>query len=265
MSETSDDNDTAQDPVDDGRRRQCWKRRHRRRSRVFGASRGRSFVLSDVTDALTQWSFVTSMDLTTSQGALPVDERHLLLLGLLMAQSQHGYSINEFIERNLGRVSRMKRATAYALLERLQRKGLARMDTETVGNYPPRKVYSITPAGREAFFTLLEELLLDTEQGSSGAEIALMFVDWLERKRVLTLLKQRAERLRALTAQLRAMPNHKDAPGVEYAVQRKLALLQAEQEWLAQVVARLESAAEERAGSNATESPSRGPSANDEA
>ena len=34
-----------------------------------------------------------------------MDERHLLLLGLLLNQSQHGYSINEFIEKNLGHVS----------------------------------------------------------------------------------------------------------------------------------------------------------------
>ena len=97
-----------------------------------------------------------------------MDERHLLLLGLLMAQSQHGYSINEFIEKNLGRVSGMKRATAYALLERLERKGLVRMETETVGNYPPRKVYSITPAGREAFFDLLQELLVETDRTLIG-------------------------------------------------------------------------------------------------
>ena len=30
-----------------------------------------------------------------------MDERALLLLGILRGQSQHGYQINEFIERNL--------------------------------------------------------------------------------------------------------------------------------------------------------------------
>lgn len=169
-----------------------------------------------------------------------MDERHLLLLGLLMAQSQHGYSINEFIENNLGRVSGMKRATAYALLGRLEQRGLVRMDTETVGNYPPRKVYSITPAGREAFFDLLQELLVDTEERSSAADIALMFIDWLERERVTAFLRERAGRLRALAAQLRAMPSHKDAPGVDYALQRRIALLQAEDDWLLQLASRLE-------------------------
>lgn len=169
-----------------------------------------------------------------------MDERHLLLLGLLMAQSQHGYSINEFIEKNLGRVSGMKRATAYALLERLEREGLVRMDTEIVGNYPPRKVYSITPAGREAFFNLMQELLVETEERSSAADIALMFVDWLERDRVVALLQERARRLQTLADQLRATPSHRDAPGVDYAFQRKVALLSAEEDWLLRLISQLE-------------------------
>lgn len=169
-----------------------------------------------------------------------MDERHLLLLGLLMAQSQHGYSINEFIESNLGRVSGMKRATAYALLERLERKGLVRMETERVGNYPPRKVYSITPAGKEAFFDLLQELLVDTDRRASGADIALMFIDWLEPQRAKAFLRERAGRLESLADQLQATPSHKDAPGVDFAVQRKVALLQAEKDWLLELITRLE-------------------------
>lgn len=171
-----------------------------------------------------------------------MDERNLLLLGLLMAQSRHGYSINEFIERNLGRVSGMKRATAYSLLEKLERRGFVRMDVETAGSYPPRKVYSITPAGREAFFNLLQELIVETDARASAADIALMFLDWLERDRVVSLLRQRASKLQALADQLCATPRHKDAPAVDYAVQRKLALLQAEKEWIFDLISRLEDA-----------------------
>lgn len=169
-----------------------------------------------------------------------MDERHLLLLGLLMAQNQHGYSINEFIEKNLGRVSGMKRATAYALLERLERRGLVRMETETAGNYPPRKVYSITPAGREAFFDLLQELLVDVDEHASAMDIALMFVDWMERDRLTGLLRERASKLESLAAEITAAPSHKEAPGVDFAFQRKIALLQAEQEWILELISRLE-------------------------
>lgn len=169
-----------------------------------------------------------------------MDERHLLLLGLLMAQSQHGYSINEFIETNLGRVSGMRRATAYALLERLERRGLVQMETKAVGNYPPRKVYSITPAGRDAFLGLLQDLLVRTDEHADAADIAFMFVDYLEQSQVLALLRERASKLKSRMIQLSATPSHKDAPGVDYALERKGALLQAEHAWILQLIARLE-------------------------
>lgn len=165
-----------------------------------------------------------------------MDERHLLLLGLLMAQSQHGYSINEFIETNLGRVSGMKRATAYALLDRLEGQGLVEMATEAVGNYPPRKVYSITPAGRDAFLNLLQKLLVKTNDRTEATDIALMFVDYLERGRLIALLQERASKLESQMIALRAMPSHKDAPGVDYALQRKYALVQAEHAWILQLL-----------------------------
>lgn len=179
----------------------------------------------------------------------------MLLLGLLMAESQHGYSINEFIERNLGRVSGMKRATAYALLEKLERDGLVKMETETVGNYPPRKVYSLTPAGREAFYHLLPALLVDIERDPSAVDIALMFSDWLEPGQVAALLQERVRRLQARVSELRSTPGHKDAPGVNYAMDRRRALLQAEQDWILQLITRLEAQIKERAAREHTPSP----------
>lgn len=165
-----------------------------------------------------------------------MDERHLLLLGILMAQSQHAYRINEFIETNLGRVSGMRRATAYALLERLEKRDLVHMDVQTVGNHPPRKVYSITPAGKEKFFDLLQTLLVRVEDTSSAADIALMFVDYLPAEKTVELLSKRWDELRSQIEQLRATPSHTTAPGVDYAVQRKIAILQAEQSWLEQTL-----------------------------
>lgn len=186
--------------------------------------------------------------------ARPLDERHLLLLGVLMAQSQHGYRINEFIETNLGRVSGMKRATAYSLLERLERRGLVQMDVQTVGNHPPRKVYSITPAGREKFFDLLQSLLVRVDPSSSAADIALMFMDYLPTEKIISLLNKRAGELRWQLEELQGTPSHTTtAPGVDYAVQRKIALLAAEQSWLEETLATLtaKAAAKLHAGEDA--------------
>lgn len=166
-----------------------------------------------------------------------MDERHLLLLGVLMAESQHGYRINEFIETNLGRISRMRRATAYALLERLEEQGLVRMEFDTAGSYPPRKVYSITPAGKAKFIDLLQSLLVRVEPTSSAADIALMFIDYLPVEKTVAVLKERAQALQSQIEELRATPSHNTtAPGVDYAIERKLAILQAERSWLEQTI-----------------------------
>ncbi|HET8628279.1 MAG TPA: PadR family transcriptional regulator, partial [Thermomicrobiales bacterium] len=76
------------------------------------------------------------------------DERALLLLGVLMTQSQHGYQINDFIERTLCNVTAMKKPTAYLILDRLAAAGHVSVRSEQQGNRPPRKVYTVTDSGR---------------------------------------------------------------------------------------------------------------------
>lgn len=168
-----------------------------------------------------------------------MDERHLLLLGLLMSQSRHGYQINEFIDNNLGRVSSMKRATAYALLERLERRGLVMHTTETVGNHPPRKVYSITEAGRRRFIELLRTLLVQAEQHTASTHIALMFLDYLPPDEALDLLDKRRSELEGQVHAIEQTPKHGNGTGVDLAIQRRLAIMRADWHWLEQTIHRL--------------------------
>ena len=63
-----------------------------------------------------------------------MEHRSLILLGLLMGQSQHGYQINEFIEKNLSIVTDMKKSTAYATLDKLHQKGFIDIKFEQKGN-----------------------------------------------------------------------------------------------------------------------------------
>lgn len=119
-----------------------------------------------------------------------MDERALLLLGLLKAQSQHGYQLNEFIERNLGWVTDMKKPTAYALLERVCRDGFATMRTEQAGNRPARKVYAITPQGEAAFLDLLRTTLASAERSEIPGDIAIIFLDQLPLAEARALLEQ---------------------------------------------------------------------------
>jgi len=169
-----------------------------------------------------------------------MDERELLLLGLLMVQSQHGYQINEFIERNLDHIVAMKKPTAYALLERLSQAGYVAARSEQDGKRPPRTVYQITPTGSQMFLTLLRENLARAERMTFAGDVGVLFLDHLPREEVLALLGQRFEAIEAALVVHEQTPPHEHGLGVTLALEHVLLLERAERDWLASVIERLQ-------------------------
>jgi DNA-binding PadR family transcriptional regulator len=159
------------------------------------------------------------------------DERVLLLLGLLSTQDQHGYQINEFIERNLGRVTQMRKATAYALLERMAAAGLVKSSIEQEGNRPVRRVYSITLEGQKALDRMLRDIIAKPEIAAPPADIALMFIDHLSGPDINRVFRERVAHLNDVIAALEAMPSHSVGIGVDLSIRRRLALLKVDRDW----------------------------------
>ncbi|GGI66862.1 PadR family transcriptional regulator [Deinococcus humi] len=169
------------------------------------------------------------------------DPNTLLLLGLLKSERQHGYQLNDFIEKNLSRFSTLKKATAYAALERLEKKGLIEATTEQEGHRPARRVYGLTPSGEAHFFELLREHLARPEPVAFYGDLGMMFVNQLPNAEVISLLGERARQLDAQIAELERVPVHEGAIGqglfgVDLAVSRQLALLRADLGWLRQTL-----------------------------
>jgi DNA-binding PadR family transcriptional regulator len=159
-----------------------------------------------------------------------MDHHALLLLGLLKNQAQHGYQLNDFIEKNLASVTNLKKATAYALLERLRESGLVAVKLEQEGNRPPRKVYAITQNGETEFLELLRTELCNAEPISSPESTALMFMNELKRDERVACLNTRLEQLELHIKNLEQIPAHKSA--VNLALERQLVLLKADRDWL---------------------------------
>lgn len=168
-----------------------------------------------------------------------MDERELLILGLLMTQSQHGYQINDFIERNLGRVSDMKKATAYSLLKRLNQSGYVEVSVEQEGNRPPRQVYSISTEGEARFYALLHEALSYTEDLTPTGDIGLLFLDHLPLPDVIRDLRLRVEKLDALLGLYDRTPKHGNGLGVDLSIEHRVHLMRANREWLLTTIDRL--------------------------
>lgn len=174
-----------------------------------------------------------------------MDERTLLLLGMLRIESQHGYQLNEFIEHNLGRVTDMKKPTAYALLDRLEQAGAITSRLEQEGNRPPRKVYAITEQGRQIFLRLLSETLASAEPYVIAGDVGLMYLDALPLDEALMLLQQRLQGVRAQIAEIEKVPAHHSQGdihlgiGIDLAIEHQAMLLRADEAWLTRLIERL--------------------------
>lgn len=157
-----------------------------------------------------------------------MDNRSLILLGLLMAQSQHGYQINEFIERNLSTITDMKKPTAYAVLDKLSQKGYIDVQMEQEGNRPPRKVYSINEKGRECFLSLLSDNLSSPEALYYEGDIGLMFLDHLPMDKVISAIERKLSGSEKILSELNDTPHHGKGIGVNLAVSHKKVMLETE-------------------------------------
>jgi DNA-binding PadR family transcriptional regulator len=118
-------------------------------------------------------------------------EKKLLLLGLLRMHEMHGYRLNELIDAHLGRSVQLTRPTAYNLLEKMAKDGWIVFSDEQEGNRPPRRVYSITPAGEAAFQEILRESLSSYKPAKSKSDIALAFIETLPQAEAMSLLRKR--------------------------------------------------------------------------
>jgi DNA-binding PadR family transcriptional regulator len=74
-----------------------------------------------------------------------------VLLGLLMSAPKHGYELHQEFSQNLGRVWEIGLSQLYAQLKLLEEAGLVAARTEPQPSRPPRKVYQLTPEGRDLF------------------------------------------------------------------------------------------------------------------
>jgi DNA-binding PadR family transcriptional regulator len=169
-----------------------------------------------------------------------MNEHELLLLGLLVNQSQHGYQLNEFIERDLAHLTNMKKGNAYATLGRLEKEGFVKVVITQEGNRPQRKVYSITPGGEKKFVELLRNNLSNSERMVFAGDVGLMFLDHLGREEVIECLTGRLTQVKAKLAEHAGAPMHGHGIGVDLALQHVLHMQRAEVSWLEEVLEKLQ-------------------------
>jgi len=79
-----------------------------------------------------------------------VNKTQFALLGLLNLTPMSGYDLKKTFDMSLGHFWAESYGQIYPILKRLQEKGWAQLKPNGTGDRPARRVYSITPEGRQA-------------------------------------------------------------------------------------------------------------------
>jgi len=133
----------------------------------------------------------------------------------------YGYQINELIDSHFDLVVNITKPTAYRLLSKMAEDGWIVSREETIGNRPPRKIFSITPQGERAFQELLQRSLVEYNPTRQSSVISLAFLQFLPSNAVLPLLQERRERVQHLLGKLSQSQGHQSEFGVMFENQRR--------------------------------------------
>ena len=118
-------------------------------------------------------------------------------LGLLAEGPKHGYQIHQDIKkREMDFWAKIKLASIYTTLTRLEEQVLIKSEKEKVGNMPERTVYSLTLKGEARLGDMVEKLLVEDDRPEWLFGLGVAFIYGASQERVLTALQLRQERVK---------------------------------------------------------------------
>lgn len=130
----------------------------------------------------------------------------LVVLGFLNRQPMHGYEIIRFFEkRGIELWTRVKTPTVYKALQRMEKQGYIKGEFKQKGNNPPRKVFTITKAGKEYFMTTLRSFLWGKVKNHTPFDFwnALRFIHKnITREEFIRALDNHSKKLNAATERM---------------------------------------------------------------
>ena len=129
-------------------------------------------------------------------------EKILFLLGLIRNTDMYGYHLIDLAESHFNLIVSITKPTVYRLLDKMTADGWIAYREERVGNSPPRKIYSITPAGEEIFRDLLRQSLAEYLPTEFTCPVNLAFLSALPTEDALSLLEGRREKVQSLLQKL---------------------------------------------------------------
>jgi len=169
----------------------------------------------------------------------------VLLLALLSERPMHPYEAFGLLEeRHDTRLVRVTAGAVYHGFERLERDGLARREgTDRQGRRPERTTYALTDAGRDALSQRVRSLLADDHPAYPLLAVGIAEAEALPADQVVEALRERLRRDGEWLDRLRDAHQRLSARGLERRhmldVEYEVAMLDAQNRWLAGIVAEL--------------------------
>lgn len=115
----------------------------------------------------------------------------LFVLGELMTGEKHGYMLQEILKNAAGPIRQISSGTLYPLLSRLVESGLInlRHEEESEGGRL-RKVYELTPSGRDRFQQLMEQPLEYNAETEQQINFKMVYFQYVSKDVRLACLQQ---------------------------------------------------------------------------
>jgi DNA-binding PadR family transcriptional regulator len=176
----------------------------------------------------------------------PSNPLALAVLALLFERPMHPYEMGVLLKQRHKEDSiKLRYGSLYTVIELLLKRGLiAAKETEREGRRPERTVYEITAAGRDELHDWMADLVGDPVKEFPQFEAALCLLPVLPPDEALVLLRQRLKRLEQTTAglagQIAGISSQNFPPLFLIETEYRLALLKAEQAFVAELIQRIE-------------------------
>lgn len=121
---------------------------------------------------------------------------NLIILGLILDKPMSAYEIAQIIENQvIGILVKISSPTVYKNIKLLHKEGYLSMEIMQESEMPPKKVYTVTPEGREHFQALMEYYSQHFEPPVNEYNAFLINIDKVDKETGLRLLENLRQHL----------------------------------------------------------------------
>jgi DNA-binding PadR family transcriptional regulator len=176
----------------------------------------------------------------------PSNPLALAVLALLFERPMHPYEMGLLLKQRHKEDSiKFRYGSLYTVIDLLLKRGcIAARETAREGNRPERTVYEITPAGGDELHDWMADLIGEPIKEYPQFEAALCLLPVLAPDEALTLMRKRLDRIEqnaaALAHQIKEVSQNDFPPLFLAEVDYRLALIRAEQRFVADLIRKIE-------------------------